>query len=148
MAQIRSKNTTPEMNVRRATHALRFRLHGADLPGKPDLLFCRWRTALFRERLLLTFAPLRQSATSENQRRLLDEQASAEHGPGQGDHQAPEEVRLAMRGHLGVPGEGSRQIGQDSSPPVRFGSPALIAAVGLEGRCRPVPVGNQIRTYS
>jgi DNA mismatch endonuclease (patch repair protein) len=49
MAQIRSKNTTPEMNVRRATHALglRFRLHGADLPGKPDLLFCRWRTALF-----------------------------------------------------------------------------------------------------
>jgi len=49
MAQIRSKNTTPEMNVRRATHALglRFRLHGADLPGKPDLVFRRWRTALF-----------------------------------------------------------------------------------------------------
>ena len=49
MAQIRSKNTTPEMNVRRATHALglRFRLHGADLPGKPDLVFRRWNTALF-----------------------------------------------------------------------------------------------------
>ena len=49
MAQIRSKNTTPEMNVRRATHALglRFRLHSADLPGKPDLVFRRWRTALF-----------------------------------------------------------------------------------------------------
>jgi DNA mismatch endonuclease (patch repair protein) len=49
MAQIRSKNTAPEMNVRRATHALglRFRLHSADLPGKPDLVFRRWRTALF-----------------------------------------------------------------------------------------------------
>jgi Transketolase-like TK C-terminal domain len=103
---------------------------------RPPLLPVAHRA--FRERLLLTFAPLRQSATSENQRRLLDEEASAEHGPGQGDHQAPEEVRLAMRGHLGVPGEGSRQIGQDSSPPVRFGSPALIAAVGLEGRCRPL----------
>src|SRR5947199_750090 len=58
-----------------------------------------------RERLLLAFAPLRKSATSENQRRLLDEEASAEHGPGQGEHQAPEEVRLAMRGNLGMPGE-------------------------------------------
>lgn len=49
MAQIRSKNTTPEMNVRRAAHALglRFRLHGDDFPGKPDLVFRRWRTALF-----------------------------------------------------------------------------------------------------
>jgi DNA mismatch endonuclease, patch repair protein len=49
MAQIGSKNTTPEMNVRRAAHALglRFRLHSGDLPGKPDLVFRRWRTALF-----------------------------------------------------------------------------------------------------
>jgi DNA mismatch endonuclease, patch repair protein len=49
MAQVKSKNTTPEMNVRRAAHALglRFRLHCADLPGKPDLVFPRWRTALF-----------------------------------------------------------------------------------------------------
>jgi DNA mismatch endonuclease (patch repair protein) len=49
MAQVKSKNTTPEMNVRRAAHflGLRFRLHRADLPGKPDLVFPRWRTALF-----------------------------------------------------------------------------------------------------
>jgi DNA mismatch endonuclease, patch repair protein len=49
MAQVKSKNTTPEMNVRRAAHALglRFRLHRVDLPGKPDLVFPRWRTALF-----------------------------------------------------------------------------------------------------
>ena len=49
MAQVKSKHTIPEMNVRRAAHALglRFRLHGADLPGTPDLVFRRWRTALF-----------------------------------------------------------------------------------------------------
>jgi DNA mismatch endonuclease (patch repair protein) len=49
MAQVKSKNTTPELNVRKAAHALglRFRLHRADLPGKPDLVFPRRRTALF-----------------------------------------------------------------------------------------------------
>jgi DNA mismatch endonuclease, patch repair protein len=49
MAQVKSKDTTPEMNVRRAARALglRFRLHRADLPGKPDLVFPQWRTALF-----------------------------------------------------------------------------------------------------
>jgi DNA mismatch endonuclease, patch repair protein len=49
MAQIRSKNTTPEIAVRKAAHALglRFRLHGLSLPGKPDLVFRRWRTVLF-----------------------------------------------------------------------------------------------------
>ncbi|HVC43614.1 MAG TPA: DNA mismatch endonuclease Vsr [Candidatus Binataceae bacterium] len=41
MAGIRAKDTQPEMRVRRAIHAagLRYRLHRADLPGKPDLVF-------------------------------------------------------------------------------------------------------------
>lgn len=49
MAQIRSKNTEPEIAVRKAAHALglRFRIHSNDLPGKPDLVFRRWQTALF-----------------------------------------------------------------------------------------------------
>ena len=40
MARIRSKNTTPEMKVRRALHAagVRFRIHDPRLPGKPDLV--------------------------------------------------------------------------------------------------------------
>ncbi len=39
MARIRSKDTSPEIRVRSAVHALglRFRKHVADLPGKPDL---------------------------------------------------------------------------------------------------------------
>jgi DNA mismatch endonuclease, patch repair protein len=48
MSQVKSKNTTPEIVVRRAAQALglRFRLHREDLPGKPDLVFPRWRAAI------------------------------------------------------------------------------------------------------
>ncbi len=40
MARVRSKNTGPEIAVRRALHArgYRFRLHRKDLPGKPDIV--------------------------------------------------------------------------------------------------------------
>jgi DNA mismatch endonuclease (patch repair protein) len=49
MARIKSKNTEPELKVRRAAHALgyRFRLHRRDLPGKPDLVFARRRKVIF-----------------------------------------------------------------------------------------------------
>ncbi|MGR2913171.1 very short patch repair endonuclease [Acidithiobacillus ferrivorans] len=41
MALVRSKNTKPELVVRRLVHALgyRYRLHRCDLPGTPDLVF-------------------------------------------------------------------------------------------------------------
>jgi DNA mismatch endonuclease (patch repair protein) len=41
MRRIRSKDTAPEIAVRRLIHAMgyRFRLHGSTLPGKPDLVF-------------------------------------------------------------------------------------------------------------
>ncbi len=40
MSQIRSSNTKPEVLVRSIVHRLgyRFRLHVADLPGKPDIV--------------------------------------------------------------------------------------------------------------
>jgi DNA mismatch endonuclease, patch repair protein len=43
MRKIRAKNTSPEMLVRRLVHGMgfRFRLHAAELPGKPDLVFTR-----------------------------------------------------------------------------------------------------------
>src|SRR5262249_52585855 len=49
MARIRSANTKPEMIVRRMAHGLgfRFRLHGRDLPGKPDLIFPGRRKIVF-----------------------------------------------------------------------------------------------------
>lgn len=49
MAAIRSKDTAPELAVRRALHAsgLRYRLHYKKLPGRPDLVFPRRRVCLF-----------------------------------------------------------------------------------------------------
>ena len=49
MAAIRSKNTKPEMRVRSALHAMgfRFRLHRKDLPGRPDIVLPKFRTAIF-----------------------------------------------------------------------------------------------------
>jgi DNA mismatch endonuclease (patch repair protein) len=49
MSRIRSKDTRPEVAVRRLVHGLgyRFRLHRADLPGKPDLVFPSRRKVIF-----------------------------------------------------------------------------------------------------
>jgi DNA mismatch endonuclease (patch repair protein) len=49
MSRIRSAGTKPEMRVRKLLHGmgLRYRLHGKDLPGKPDLVFPRARAVLF-----------------------------------------------------------------------------------------------------
>lgn len=49
MAKVRSRDTGPELRVRRAAHSLglRFRLQRRDLPGTPDLVFPKYRVALF-----------------------------------------------------------------------------------------------------
>lgn len=49
MRRIGGRNTGPERAVRRALHALgfRFRLHRADLPGRPDIVLPRHRAAIF-----------------------------------------------------------------------------------------------------
>lgn len=48
MAGIRGKDTKPELVIRRGLHALgfRFRLHDRQLPGRPDVVFPRWRAAI------------------------------------------------------------------------------------------------------
>ena len=49
MAQVKSKDTKPELLVRSLLHRLgyRFRLHRKDLPGKPDIVLPRHRKAIF-----------------------------------------------------------------------------------------------------
>lgn len=49
MAAIRSKDTKPEILVRKWVHAMgyRYRLHGKSLPGKPDLVFRPRRKVIF-----------------------------------------------------------------------------------------------------
>ncbi|MDE2636222.1 MAG: very short patch repair endonuclease [Chloroflexota bacterium] len=48
MALVGSKNTKPELLIRKRLHALgfRYRLHVKDLPGKPDLVFPRYKSVI------------------------------------------------------------------------------------------------------
>ncbi|WP_420442132.1 very short patch repair endonuclease [Candidatus Palauibacter sp.] len=49
MSRIRSRDTKPEMRVRRLVHGLgyRYRLHAKELPGRPDLAFRPRRKVIF-----------------------------------------------------------------------------------------------------
>ena len=49
MRKVRGRDTGPEMIVRRLLHneGYRFRLHAADLPGRPDLVFRGRRKVIF-----------------------------------------------------------------------------------------------------
>jgi len=49
MSRIRSKDTKPEMLVRRFLHknGFRYRLHVKDMPGKPDIVLPKYKTVIF-----------------------------------------------------------------------------------------------------
>lgn len=49
MSRIKSKDTKPELIVRKFLHAngFRFRLHSKNLPGKPDIVLPKHKTVIF-----------------------------------------------------------------------------------------------------
>lgn len=49
MSKISGKNTKPEMTLRKLLHGLgyRYSLHRKDLPGNPDMILTKYRTAVF-----------------------------------------------------------------------------------------------------
>jgi DNA mismatch endonuclease (patch repair protein) len=49
MSRIRSKDTKPELLVRKFLFAkgFRYKLHDKTLPGKPDLVFPKYKTVIF-----------------------------------------------------------------------------------------------------
>lgn len=49
MSRVKGKGTKTEMMVRRLVHGMgyRYRLHGRDLPGRPDLVFPSRRKVIF-----------------------------------------------------------------------------------------------------
>jgi DNA mismatch endonuclease (patch repair protein) len=49
MSRIRSKDTKPEMLVRKFLHknGFRYRLHVKDMPGKPDIVLPKYKTVIF-----------------------------------------------------------------------------------------------------
>ncbi len=49
MSRIKSKNTKPEMLVRKFLfgNGFRYRLHSSKLPGKPDIILPKYKTVIF-----------------------------------------------------------------------------------------------------
>ena len=49
MAGIKGKNTKPEILVRKHLHAMgiRFRIHNVALPGRPDIVLAKYKSAIF-----------------------------------------------------------------------------------------------------
>jgi DNA mismatch endonuclease (patch repair protein) len=49
MSNIQAKNTKPELKIRSALHRIgyRYKLHDKELPGKPDLVFPKYRAIIF-----------------------------------------------------------------------------------------------------
>ena len=49
MSAIKSKNTKPEIAVRKVLHSMgyRFRLHSKNLPGSPDIVLPKYKTVIF-----------------------------------------------------------------------------------------------------
>lgn len=49
MSRIRSKNTKPEILLRKALHVMgfRYRLHDRKLPGSPDFVFPKYKAVIF-----------------------------------------------------------------------------------------------------
>ena len=49
MRRIKGRNTRPELTLRRHLHraGLRYRLHAADLPGRPDIVFPTRKAVIF-----------------------------------------------------------------------------------------------------
>jgi DNA mismatch endonuclease (patch repair protein) len=49
MSRIRGRNTGPELRLRSLLHraGFRFRLHAKHLPGRPDVVLPKYRTAIF-----------------------------------------------------------------------------------------------------
>jgi DNA mismatch endonuclease (patch repair protein) len=49
MSRIRGRNTKPELRIRSLLHraGFRFRLHKKGMPGRPDIVLTKYRTAIF-----------------------------------------------------------------------------------------------------
>jgi len=49
MSKIKNKNTKPELIVRQFLHGMgfRYRLHVKNLPGQPDIVLAKYKTAIF-----------------------------------------------------------------------------------------------------
>lgn len=68
MSKVRSKDTAPELEVRRAIwcEGFRYRLHDNRLPGRPDLVFPKLKTVIFVHGCLWHGHQCRRGATPKS----------------------------------------------------------------------------------
>lgn len=71
MSRIRARNTGPELRLRSLLHrsGFRFRLHAKALPGKPDIVLPKFRTAIFVHGCFWHRHPGCRNATTPSTRR-------------------------------------------------------------------------------
>ena len=98
MGRIGSKNTRPEMLVRRLVHGLgyRYRLHAKDLPGKPDLVFRS------RKKVIFVHGCFWHQHKGCREGRVPDAETRTQCRERQGTHSRAEAPRLENFGSLGV----------------------------------------------
>lgn len=71
MSRIRGRDTRPELVLRSLLHraGFRFRLHAKQLPGRPDIILPRYRTAIFVHGCFWHRHPGCRNATTPSTRR-------------------------------------------------------------------------------
>ena len=121
MAAVKSKDTTPELVVRRLVHALgyRYRLYVRSLPWHARSRLPTTGENHQRQRLLLAHARLPAVLSAVVETRLLDRQNAAQRGQRQTDSARVATKRLAGNGRLGVPDQ-SGACGSSASQDSRF----------------------------
>lgn len=64
MGKIRSKNTRPEILLRKVLFAngYRYRIHCMAMPGKPDIVFAKYKTVIFVHGCFGTFTKIAAKA--------------------------------------------------------------------------------------
>lgn len=79
MSRVRQKNTKPELVFRKELHrrGLRYRLHGRNLPGSPDLVLKAYRTAVFVHGCFWHFHGCRFSSVPSTRRKFWTEKFKA-----------------------------------------------------------------------
>ena len=102
MARIGGRNTKPEVTLRKALFRLgfRYRLHPRHMPGRPDMVFPRWRGV--RSWLFLARPRLPPVQMAEGQRGILAGQDQRQRGTGSTDASGTRHPGLAGSDRLGV----------------------------------------------
>ena len=100
---IKSKDTGPEMQVRRLLHSLgfRYRLHRGDMSGCPDLLFPKLRAVVFVHGCFWHVHSCR-GACAEVERELLECEAFKKCREGSSQRAKATPVELACADYLGM----------------------------------------------